>query len=155
MKKILVGLAVLALAGCAEKQEFEQAVLEQMKTEKDIKDYNIEPEKMTDCVVSTTSTNMPGIFALDPERRTAYKNYTKMLKLSSSPDTKKTLDELRVDFGSPKELAEAHANYTESMMECISGLVTNTEQGLADAEPKKEVEPTSDAEPVKAAPDKN
>ncbi|MGZ4959994.1 MAG: hypothetical protein ACXV7J_12110 [Methylomonas sp.] len=154
MKKILVGLTVLALAGCAEKQEYEQAVLEQMKVEKDIKDYNIDPETMTDCVVTTTSGNMPGLFALDPERRTAYKNYTKMLKLSSSPDTKKTLDELRVDFGSPKQLAEAHANYTESTMECISGLVTNTEQGLADAEPKKAAENPANTEPAKPAAEK-
>ncbi len=138
MKKIVLGLAVLALAGCAEKQEYEQAVLEQMKVEKDIKDYKIDPETMTDCVVTTTSGNMPGLFALDPERRTAYKNYTKMLQLSSSKDPQKTLEELRADFGSPKELAEAHSNYTESMMECISGLVTNTEQGLADAKPTKQ-----------------
>ncbi len=127
MKKILAVVAMLVLAGCAEKQEYEQAVLEQMKTEKDIKDYNIDPEKMTDCVVQTSAGNMPGLIPIDPERRTAYKNYAKMLKLSSSSDPKKTLEELRGDFGSPKALADAHSNYTESMMECIQGLVTSTE----------------------------
>jgi len=134
MKKLIVIGMLLILSGCAEKKEYEQAVLEQMKVEKDIKDYNIEPEKITECVVQTSTAKMPGLFEIDPERITAYKNYTKMLKLSSSEDPKKTIEELRTDFGSPKKLAEAHSNYTESMVECISGLVTNTEQGLKESE---------------------
>jgi hypothetical protein len=137
MKKILAGLAMLALAGCAEKQEYEQAVLEQMKVEKDLKDYNIEPEKMTTCVVSTSSGNMPGMLPFDPERLTAYKNYTKMLKLNSSNDPKRTLDELRVEFGSPKNLADAHSNYAESVINCMSGLVTSTEEDLTNEGQKK------------------
>jgi len=49
----------------------------------------------------------------------AYRNYTKMLMLTNSADPKKTLEELRADFGSAKDLAEAHTNYTESLMECF------------------------------------
>lgn len=130
MRKILAGLAMLTLVGCAEKQEYEQAVLEQMKVEKDLKDYNIEPEKMTECVVATSSKKMPGLFVLDPERLTAYKNYAKMIELNKSSDPKKTLDELRTSFGSPRGLADAHSNYTESVVECVSGLVTSTEENL-------------------------
>jgi len=132
-----MGLVVLSLAGCAEKQEYEQAVLEQMKVEKDIKDYKIEPEKMSECVVQTSAGNMPGLIPIDPERRTAYRNYAKMLKLNSSSDPKKTLEELRADFGSPKALADAHSNYTESVVECMSGLVTSTEPELTQEEQKK------------------
>lgn len=130
MKKILVIMATVLLAGCAEKAEYEQAVLEQMQKEKDIKDYNIEPMKMVECVVATSSKDMPGMIPIDPDRRQAYINYTKMLKLSGSEDPKKTLDMLRQDFGSPKELAEAHANYAESVVECMSGLVTGTEANM-------------------------
>lgn len=121
---------MLVLVGCAEKKEYEQAVAEQMKQENEIKDYKIEPEEMIKCVVETTSSNMPGIFAFDPDRLTAYKNYTKMLKLNSSPDPKKTLEELRTDFGDGKKLAEAHANYAESVVNCMTGLVTSSEQTL-------------------------
>jgi hypothetical protein len=128
-KKIAIMLMVL-LSGCAEKQEYEAAVLEQMKTEKDLKDYKIAPEEMAKCVVQTSSKDMPGLFLVDPDRLTAYKNYTKMLKLMSSQDPKKALEELRVEFSSAKGLADAHSNFTESYMECISGLVTNTEQEL-------------------------
>lgn len=107
MKIRLIAICLFALAGCAEKEEYTQAVLEQMKIEKDIKDYKIDPAEITDCIVTTTSANMPGLFAFDPERLKAYKNYTKMLTLKNSSDPKKTLEELRQDFGSPKGLADA------------------------------------------------
>ncbi len=129
MKKLLlISLSALLLPACADKNQYEQTVLEQMQLEKDIKDYKLSPERMAKCVVDTTSSNMPGVFALDPKRLTAYRNYTKMLTLSSSKDPKKTLEELRTDFGSPKELAEAHANYTESQMDCLSVLIGESEE---------------------------
>lgn len=133
MKKLLlISLSTLLLAGCADKQQYEQTVLEQMQLEKDIKDYKLSPERMAKCVVDTTSKNMPGVIDLDPKRLIAYRNYTKMLTLSSSKDPKKTLDELRTDFGSAKELAEAHANYTESQMDCLAALIGESEEPTKD-----------------------
>lgn len=130
MKKLLV-IGLLALtAGCAEKEEYQTVVLEHMKQDKDIKDYGIEPETMTKCVVDTSSAEMPGLFLLDPERRKAYKNYAKMLDLDKSKDPQNTLKELRDVFGTPKELATAHSNYVESVVECMSGLVTGGEEKL-------------------------
>jgi hypothetical protein len=129
MKKLLlISLSVLILPAFADKNQYEQAVLEQMQKEADIKDYKITPEYMTKCVVDTTSQNMPGIFAFDPKRLMAYRNYTKMLNLTKSADPKKTLEELRTDFGSAKDLAEAHTNYTESLMECYSAVISESEE---------------------------
>lgn len=129
MKKILlISLSALLLPACADKNQYEQAVLEQMQKEADIKDYKITPEYMTKCVVDTTSQNMPGIFALDPTRLTAYRNYAKMLTLTQSTDPKKTLEELRTDFGSAKDLLEARSNYTESLMECYSAVISESEK---------------------------
>ena len=129
MKKLLlISLCVLLLPACADKKQYEQAVLEQMQKEADIKDYKITPEYMTKCVVDTTAQNMPGIFAFDPKRLMAYRNYTKMLNLTKSADPKKTLEELRTDFGSAKDLAEAHTNYTESLMECYSAVISESEE---------------------------
>ncbi len=134
MKKLLlISLVVLFLPACSDKKQFEQAVLDQMQMEKDIKDYKLSPERMAKCVVDTVSNNMPGIFILDPDRMMAYRNYTKMLTLTSSADPKKTLEELRIAFGSPKALADAHSNYTESMLDCLSALIGETE-GAAKSE---------------------
>ena len=139
MKKLLlISLSVLLLPACADKNQYEQAVLEQMQKEQDLKDYKITPEYMTKCVVETTSQNMPGIFALDPKRLTAYRNYTKMLTLGQSADPKKTLDELRTDFGSPKDLAEAHNNYTESLVECYSVVISKSEAAAKEEAATKE-----------------
>ena len=130
MKKVLILIAALMMVGCAEKAEYEQAVQLQVEKDKDIKDYNIDPKVMVDCVVQTSSKNMPGLFPIDPERMKAYKNYSKMLRLNESEDPKKIMNELREAFGSPKALADAHANYAESVMECISGVVTNEEENM-------------------------
>lgn len=129
MKKILLlSLFALLLPACADKNQFEQAVLAQMEKEQDVKDYKIAPEYMTKCVVEKSSLNMPGAFPLDPKRLTAYRNYTKMLTLDKSSDPKKTLEELRADFGSAKELADAHTNFTESIVECYSVVIGESEE---------------------------
>ncbi|PPD22292.1 MAG: hypothetical protein CTY17_10840 [Methylomonas sp.] len=121
---LLVGL----LAGCAEKDAYERAVLQQMQNEKDIKDYKIDPQIMTACVVSETSSRMPGLNAIDPIRRQALKNYTAMLELTKSSEPTKTLEELRTAFGSPQGLADAHAIYAEAVVNCLSNLVSKAEE---------------------------
>ncbi len=128
MKKLLlIILSALLLPACADKEQYEQAVLAEMQKEQDVKDYKIDPEYMAKCVVDTSSSKMPGIFALDTKRMTAYRNYAKMLTLSSATDPKKTLEELRTDFGSAKELSDAHNNYTESLMECYTAVISETD----------------------------
>jgi len=135
MKKILLICAsTLFLTACADKQQYEQAVLAQMQTEQDLKDYKIEPEHMTDCVVDLSSKGMPGAFAYDPDRFIAYQNYSKMLSMSTAKDKQKKLEELRSLFGSPRDLAAAHANYTESVMNCLASIIMESE----DAEKAKD-----------------
>ena len=139
MKKLLlISLSALLLPACADKNQYEQAVLEQMQKEQDLKDYKITPEYMTKCVVESTSQNMPGIFPFDPKRLTAYRNYAKMLTLDKSADPKKTLEELRTDFGSPKDLAEAHNNYTESLVECYSVVISKSEEAAKEGSATQE-----------------
>ncbi len=127
-KLFLSSICLLFITACEDKQKYEAAVLAQMQTEQDVKDYNIDPEDMTECIVNVTSDNMPGAFPLDPERLTAYQNYTKMLKMSSATDKKKAFDELRNTFSDPIQLRDAHSNYTESMMECINIFIQRAEE---------------------------
>ncbi len=139
MRRKLLVLAVssLTLVGCADKQNYEKAVLEDVKKEQDLKSYNIDPEHMAKCVIDTTYTKMPGIFAFAPERLQAYKNYTKMLSVPKSSDPKQTLEELRKEFGSPQELAKAHSIYTESMMDCYSAITQEGEGESQEVLPKE------------------
>lgn len=129
MKKLLlIALPAFMLTACADKNQYQQAVLEQMQKEQDIKDYKIDPEKIAKCVVETSSGNMPGAFAFDPARMMAYRNYAKMLNLSKAEDPKKALEVLRNDFGSAKELSDAHNNYSESLVECYTALISATDE---------------------------
>lgn len=127
-KQLLILLCALLLTACADKEKYEQVVLEKMQKEQDIKDYKISPEDMTQCVVAQTTDKMPGIFAFDPARLTAYRNYARMLSSETVKDPKAELEQLRKDFGSPQALAEAHGNYTESVVECYSVAVSKTEE---------------------------
>ncbi len=130
MKKILLLGVALLLSGCADKNNYEAAVLTELERDAktaDAKEYKMPLDKLAACIVETSAKNMPGIFALDPQRLTAYRHYTKMLTLSQSPDPKKTMEELRSDFGSPKELAAARSNYIESHLECMAMFVGGDE----------------------------
>ena len=117
------------LTACADKQECTDAILAEMKKDKDLQDYKIDPEQMTKCVVDLSSQKMPGIFPLDPVRLTSYQNYTKMLSMNTAEnaDKKVLLEELRAAFGSPKALGDAHSNYTESMMDCMASVLVKSE----------------------------
>jgi hypothetical protein len=122
-KQLLILLLPLFLVACADKQQYEQVVLEEMEKEKDIKEYKIDPAHMAKCVIDTTYKKMPGFFAFDPDRLAAYRNYVKMLTLTKAKDPKKTFEELGKDFGSPQELYKARSNYTESIMDCYTAIL--------------------------------
>jgi hypothetical protein len=128
-KRIVVfALASIMLSACAEKEQYEQAVLAQLKSDQDVKDYKIDPERMADCVVDTSSRNMPGVIPADSERKKAYIAYTKMLTLTKSKNPQQVMDELRKEFGSAQGLASAHSNFTDSILSCQTALISENEE---------------------------
>lgn len=127
-KRLLIILSTLLLFACADKEQYQQAILSEMQTEQDIKDYNITPEKMSECIFDLSSKNMPGFFPFDPYRLTAYRNYAKLITVKQSKDPKKTLLELRQDFGSSKAVLKARSNYTESIEDCFAAILMESEK---------------------------
>lgn len=126
-KLLLIVSCGVLLTACADKEQYREAVLADMTAEQDVKDYKIDPEHITDCVMDLSGKAMPGAIPIDPKRLTAYQNYTKMLSMRTTKDKKKTLEELRLAFGSRKEFLEAHNNYTKSVIDCINSIVMETE----------------------------
>ena len=136
MKKILlISLSVLTLAACSEKEQYQQTVLETISNDPDIKSYHLDPEVVTECIVELSSKKMDGFAPFEPMRKTAYKGYTKMISLKKSEKPEEVLKELKESFGSAKGLADAHRNYSESYLECIS---TVTNRVLDDQEEEDE-----------------
>ncbi len=126
-KLLLIFTCTVLLTACAERSEYREAVLADMKSEKDLIDYNIDPEHMTDCVMDLTGKEMPGAIPIVPDRLQAYKNYTKMLSMKTTKDKKASFDELRSIFSSPQELLAAHNNYTKSTLDCINSIIMESE----------------------------
>ncbi len=122
-KKLFILLLSLFVVACADKDHYEQIVLEEMKKEQDVKDYKIDPAYMAKCVIDTTYQRMPGLFAFDPDRMQAYRSYAKMLTVTTVKDPQKALEELKKEFGSSQELAKAHSQYTESVMDCYTAIL--------------------------------
>lgn len=146
-KRLLILLPVLLLSACADKNQYEQAVLAQMQKEQQLqkeqglKDYTIPPEELTQCVVDTSASNMSGFFPFDPARLTAYRNYTKMLAYRNyakelvtvkTADPKQVLENARkqlvTDFTSEQALNEAMKNYAESLEGCYSAIISKSEE---------------------------
>jgi len=125
MKKILlISFSVLTLVACSEKEQYEQTVLETVSNDPDIKSYHLDPETITECIVELSSKKMDGFAPFEPMRKAAYKGYTKMISLKKSEKPEEVLKELQESFGSARGLADAHRNYAESYLECIS-TITN------------------------------
>lgn len=123
MKKLaLISLSVLTLAACSEKDQYHQTIVGLASNDDDVRSYHIDPTIMADCIVDLSSKKMPGTLPFEPRRADAYKGYTKMISLKTSEKPAEVLNELRESFGSAKGLAEAHMNYSESYLECMSTL---------------------------------
>ena len=140
MKKILIiSLSALTLSACSEKNEYQQTVFEQVSNDPDIKSYHLDPETVTDCIVELSSKKMPGFAPFEPIRKDAYKGYTKMISLKKAEKPEEVLKELQKSFGTARGLADAHRNYSESYLECIS-TVTNRVLDEQEEEAAAEVE---------------
>ncbi|MEQ1635196.1 MAG: hypothetical protein ABL903_00800 [Methylococcales bacterium] len=142
-KLLLLLSASLLLSACSEKEQYAQTVLAQMQNESDVKDYKLDPQLMADCVVKTSSGKMPGLFPFDPDRKKAYLSYIKLLTINTAKDPKQVMAELRTEFGSAQGLLDARSNYTDSLVECQTGFITNTES----------VEAGEPAQPVAGVPE--
>jgi len=127
MKKLaLISLSVLTLTACSDRDEYKQTIFDLVSNDEDIRSYHLDPATVTDCIFDLSTKNMPGVLPFEPRRQETYAGYTKMISLKTSKDPAKVLADLRESFGSAKALSEAHMNYSESYLECIS-TVTNME----------------------------
>jgi len=142
MKQLaLMFFCALLLSGCTdEKKQYQEHVLKLMKTDQDLIDYNLDPDETTQCIVDMSGKKMIGFFSWDPRRTPIYLAYTKLiqfkLKLStlSSQDgsdvqsnPKNELSALRETFGSAQALADAHRNFSDSVLGCFESLTSKTD----------------------------
>jgi hypothetical protein len=122
MKKLLLALlASAALAGCGrqERLSLEEALLEKMRADSELKDYKISPEDMTACVVEEISSNLP-VLAVDVRRGAYFEAYAKFI---SATNPLKAIEEEAQLFGSVAEARKAAMGVTDHIMTCMGRLI--------------------------------
>ena len=137
----LVFFCALLLTGCTdEKNQYQEHVLKLMKTDQDLIDYKLDPEEITSCVVDMSGKNMIGFVSWDPRRAAIYLAYIRLIQFklnlttlsnqaekSTQTNPQNELNELREIFGSAQALADAHRNFSDSVLGCFESLTSKTD----------------------------
>lgn len=147
MKKLLIAMLVAsALSACGrqEKLTLEQALLEKLQADSDLKDYKIDPKDMTDCVVAEIAQSLP-VLPMDPQRGAFFQAYASFV---SSTNPLKAIDDATPLFGSKQEARKAALSVTEHIMSCMGRLLEpNSAEESESATPPK-TEPTQKDKPA-------
>ena len=109
-----------ALAACASKEQTDlrTALVARMAQDSDLKDYNLDPEEIADCIVHDLSEDLPG-FPGDPKRQEYLKAYTQVVSASGAGDASAAIEQHKELFGSAKEAMSAALKLTDYTMSCM------------------------------------
>jgi hypothetical protein len=125
MKKILIALIAAALlSGCEGKERDE--LVEQLRLkftqDTDLKDYNIAPEQMAECVADQIIQEIPG-FPGSPKRKRFITAYTKLVRVNPTEDFRPVLEETKEVFGSVAKAHEAAGSISLYNFACIGDMI--------------------------------
>jgi len=129
MKKLMIlMLASLSVFGCAKKEKtgLREVLIERFKEDPDLKDYNLDPAKVADCMVDEIGASLPG-FAGDPRRGQFFEAYAHFLSVKSMADGEKAIAEFEQLFGSKQKAREAAASLPDHEMTCMGKAIENAE----------------------------
>ncbi|MFM8442969.1 MAG: hypothetical protein ACKN9W_06445 [Methylococcus sp.] len=129
MKKlILMILVALSAIGCARKEKtgLREVLIERFKDDSDLKDYNLDPANIADCVVDEISSSLPG-FAGDPRRGEFFKAYERFLSVKSEADAEKSIAEFEKLFGSVQKARQAATSIPDHIMTCMGKAIEGSD----------------------------
>lgn len=127
MKKLIVlVLVTLSLVACGKKEKtgLRDVLIERFSQDQDLKDYNLDPAGVADCVVDEISTSLPG-FAGDPRREEFFKAYERFFAVKSAQDADNSIKEFEMLFGSRQKAREAALGITDHIMTCMGKAIEN------------------------------
>lgn len=145
MKKLLlVMLTATALAACGrqEKLTLEQALLEKMQADTDLKDYKIDPKDMTGCVLEEIAQSLP-VMPVDTHRGAYFEAYATFITAS---DPLKAIDDAVPLFGTVQAARKAAMSVTDHVINCMGRLIDQSgpeEKDAASAVAPAQTKPAS------------
>lgn len=136
--------AVGLLTGCSDqpKQGFREALVAKLAEDPDLKDYQLSPELIADCVVAEVAENAPGIPG-DPRREAYFGAYAKFVAVPESADPRPVIAAAKDIFGSEAAAREAALGVTEHILTCMGKAVERE-----DAQPHRDATPPPSAPPT-------
>jgi len=151
MKKLIVlFMAALALSACAKKEKtgLKDVLVQRFSEDQDLKDYQLDPADVADCVIDEISSSLPG-FAGDPRRDEYFKAYEKFFNVKSANDAEASVNEFERLFGSRQKAREAALGITDHIMTCMGKAIENAPTDGHRAQPTESHE-TKSSDPVGA-----
>ncbi len=128
MKKILfLILAALLIGGCSykERNEFEEKLAARLATDEDLKDYNLDPNEVAECVTSEIAKTLPG-FRGTPARKPYWEAYASFESSRNTEEGFGAIKKAAKVFGSEKKASAAALSITEYIMHCMGKLIESS-----------------------------
>ncbi len=125
MKKISIFiLAALLLSACASKErdQFQEKLAARLATDPDLKDYNLDPEEVAECVTSQIAKTLPG-FRGTPARKPYWEAYLAFESARNSDEALAAVRQYKDVFGSEQKASAAAMNITQYIMACMGKLI--------------------------------
>jgi hypothetical protein len=115
---LVLVLALLAACAGKEQSDLREALLAKLQDDSDLKDYNLDPGEIADCVVNDLTDDLPG-FPGDPRRKQYLTAYARFYSVKGSGDFEKVAEEYKDLFGSVKAAHQAALRMTDYIMTCM------------------------------------
>lgn len=125
MKKILILiLSAVLLSACASKErsQFQEKLAGRLAADPDLKDYNLDPNEVAECVTSQIAKTLPG-FRGTPARKPYWEAYLAFESARNSDEALAAIRKYKDVFGSEQKASAAAMNITQYIMACMGNLI--------------------------------
>lgn len=125
MKNLLIlTLTAVLLGGCASKErnEFQEKLAARLATDPDLKDYNLDPNEVAECVTSEIAQTLPG-FRGTPARKPYWEAYAAFESTRTTEEGLNTIKKYKDVFGSEQKASAAALGVTQYIMQCMGKLI--------------------------------
>lgn len=125
MKNILILiLTAVLLTSCANKErnQFQEKLAAHLATDPDLKDYNLDPNEVAECVTSQIAKTLPG-FRGTPARKPYWEAYLAFESARTSDEALATIKKYKDVFGSEQKASAAAMGITQYIMACMGKLI--------------------------------
>lgn len=128
MKNLLIAcITATLLVGCSSKERtgLKESLVAKFKDDSDLKDYNLNPEDVADCVVDEITASLP-VFGADPRREQYFQAYARFVSAASPADLTKAITESQPLFGTIED-ARKSANIADHVMTCMGKAIAESD----------------------------